>query len=344
MARFEVSAGIVVPVRIITLTDEYKRARPIAMSSLVQLSGLSLSIRNQPPALVKARRTNDPSAIVGFSEGWHPDPLRKYEFLHFTAETTISITDAYLERPERYSEEEKQEILADFAYGMVIEELESLICNVLTATIIALPGSIKSERFVAIVNGKLYPQILPRMTSHFDESVEWAAEHGWPPIRDLPIATTWKWFSELDGLQIGVVPGPVGRAVAALTHLIFEESGVRDAGSDLIWALLGLEAIYGRGSSGIAEQLKEKSEVLLGESKDQKKQFNAAYDFRSRFVHGDLNIPLWHYQWFDDDKIKKFYDKDAESAWFVTSLLLSTIQELVVRGLHDVSFSYKLST
>lgn len=52
----------------------------------------------------------------------------------------------------------------------------------------------------------------------------------------------------------------------------------------------GLEALYCQGNSNLPGQLNVKSTLLLGDRVSFKKDFNKMYDYRSRFVHGDLNF------------------------------------------------------
>lgn len=44
------------------------------------------------------------------------------------------------------------------------------------------------------------------------------------------------------------------------------------------------------------------------------------------------------------DQIVNFHSEDDEATLFMEALLISTLQELVIRKIHDISFSYTIST
>jgi hypothetical protein len=181
----------------------------------------------------------------------------------------------------RRSASEKQRIKQDLIYTWLIEEIEYWIHHLLAATSIALPASIDAENMTALINEGFYAEQLSLDTRYLQDAVEFAIQNSWPPIRDIPISTAWDWFRELPGGQSGFASGPTGRAVAALTHLIFRDSEIRNLGENLVWASLGLEAIYGRGSVGISEQLREKSELLLGKYDGIRKQLTMPITFEA---------------------------------------------------------------
>ena len=107
--------------------------------------------------------------------------------------------------------------------------------------------------------------------------------------------------------------------------------------------MLGLEAIYGRGSIGIGEQLREKSELLFGKCSSNKKRLAAAYNFRSRFLHGDLDIPFRYTDEFEHNEILKFSNAQWDAAFFATVLLISTLQEFVLRDVYELYFPYTVA-
>jgi hypothetical protein len=214
------------------------------------------------------------------------------------------------------------------------------VCHVLTAAAIALPGGMRTDSPMVVING-VGDREIPELDGNIDSAVEMARKEGWPPVRDIDVAKSWEWFSRLPGLESGIVSGAVGRAVAALSHIIYPET--RDLSTSLTWALLGLEAIYGRGSIGIGEQLREKSELLFGKCSSNKKRLAAAYNFRSRFLHGDLDIPFRYTDEFEHDKILKLSNAQWDAALFAEVLLISTLQEFVLRDVYELYFPYTVS-
>lgn len=293
--NYKLSTTVVTPiVKPISIMKERQRTLPLALDQLSQLSQI-LKIPlywAKSPTSVRIDVLYDRKDIKGFPQLWRPLEPQRYVFLRFSVDADLYVDDAEIDfGTQDRSESEKEKMKHDLIYTWVIEEIEYWIHHLLTATSIALPASIHAENMTALINDWVYHELNSVFVRYPQDAIEFAIDKNWPPIRDIPISAAWEWFRELPGIETGVTPGPTGRAVAALTHLIFGDSAISNLGGNLIWAALGLEAIYGRGSVGIAEQLREKSELLLGKYDGMKRQLNNAYNFRSRFLHGDLNLP-----------------------------------------------------
>jgi hypothetical protein len=286
-----------------------------------------------------------PPLIPEFSQIWRPYSHFAHKFVCCKAEADID------EQNSRFNFGTKTCTVAEMnaserdllPFGFA-DDLEVAVCHLLTATTIGLPAAFKTKSSVIIVGGMAVREI-PMLFSDFDTLLQMARKDGWPPIRDIPVSSTWRWFSHLPGLEEGIVRGPIGRAVAALTHIIYPQTVYGDLSTEFVWALLGLEAIYGRGSTGIGEQLQAKSEVLLGasaNSRRNRKRISTAYQFRSRFLHGDIDIPFRYTEDFEHKEILKFGHNQLDAGLFAAALLVSTLQEFVLRNTYEVSFFYNI--
>lgn len=162
----------------------------------------------------------------------------------------------------------------------------------------------------------------------------------WPPLLELPLHTIWTWAHALPGFSDGLVSGRIGRALAAASFLIADERGGSPA--DLAWALLGLEALFATGSQGLKAQILEKTGVLLGRPTQFRKRFDGVYDYRSRFVHGDLDIPLAYCQDYHTAAIEEFGEETHDCRLLATAVLLSALQTLASRGWQSLEFDYSL--
>jgi hypothetical protein len=131
----------------------------------------------------------------------------------------------------------------------------------------------------------------------------------------------------------------VGRALAALTH-VFEERESLNPGPRLLWALLGLEALYCDGKEGLKAQLIRKAQLLLGPFSSHKKSMSKLYDYRSRFVHGGLDLPISYRYRADDEDAGKFLEEAEDAAAFATVTLLASVQELVRRNWQTLDFDF----
>lgn len=170
------------------------------------------------------------------------------------------------------------------------------------------------------------------------EASNLASSRGWPTLRKLNFADVWEWAVRQKGFLVGFGGGPTGRAINAFTHL-FE--GVSDP-IKLFWAMVGLEALYVTGR-GISEQMREKVWLLLGEQKAHKKEITQLYDFRSAFVHGDLDFVGMNCFYLPEGLDTRKHDTElVKSASLAQVILTATIQELVQRNWAGLSFSYRV--
>lgn len=66
------------------------------------------------------------------------------------------------------------------------------------------------------------------------------------------------------------------------------------------------------------------------------------YDFRSRFVHGDIDFPLAYVS--DTIDLDTFNREARDAELLATATLVGTLQQLVVRGLREFEFEYRLTS
>jgi hypothetical protein len=161
----------------------------------------------------------------------------------------------------------------------------------------------------------------------------------WPKLSTLPISDSLIWWNHyLDSID-NVSKNKIGRAINAFSHL-FHEQGGSDDPAKLFWALVGIEAIYVEGNSSLQEQVNKKSQIFLGERQEFKKRFSQMYDYRSRFVHGDLDFE--NKAFIEDNIVDDYLSEFWENRDFAISILLATLQNLIKQNRHDLDFEYKL--
>jgi hypothetical protein len=186
---------------------------------------------------------------------------------------------------------------------------------------IASPGDFAVEG--AIHDGRWIPKFERTSKSDLYPAVYTAREYGWPNVQRLPTVDVHEWITAIPGWREGLGKGQAGKALSALWQIVqsYNFEPIR-----LVWAMVGIEALYSAGRVALQQQILEKSELLLGPRLTNKKRFAAMYDFRSRFVHGDLDMPSP----FSDDA--EYWITMDENADLATAVLLASIQELVCRG------------
>lgn len=241
-----------------------------------------------------------------------------------------SVVHMHLELSDRIAVEGFRERVANL--------LEKLVGDIFLISNIARPGAIFLE------SGVIYINDTPARTINRADNVLIYAKRlsdrlGWPTIRNLTFSEVWNWARETPGFANGIGTGRVGRALGALSYLACRPDWAYSP-ADLMWGMIGLEALYAKGKEGLKAQLMDKSEVLLGPREAYKKRFSGMYDYRSRFVHGDLDLPFVYNRYSDST----FPAEAADCEHLATAMLLASIQELVVRGWYNVEFLYTVSS
>ncbi len=275
-----------------------------AVEDLCSLSGeLSLSSHGTDEAVLQIRALESSSleekrvreylaASTSIRKSAHLSP-RPTMIVEVSLDATVPTDFAKMYDDEgtitRYEGEEARVVYSS-AIG---SDFASYIHRLIVAANIAHVGSIILDKSVMVSENGLEDIIATCSAQSLTEATEYALSIGWPPIKALNILEVWNWISTKKGFMEGFGGGPTGRALNAFTHLLLPAS-IIDEGTELFWSMVGLEALYTKGSSGIQEQVREKSQLLLGAQNSHKKEITRMYDLRSRFVHGDLNFSGAH--------------------------------------------------
>jgi hypothetical protein len=127
----------------------------------------------------------------------------------------------------------------------------------------------------------------PGLVHDFASSVEYSQRTGWPPLIPVPFKTVYAWIvRNLFHLRAGDTP--VSRAFNAYTWL-FGRAG-HDFPFDLVSALIGIEALFATTTSGVADQVRRRTQLLLGSRTSFKKDLDKMYAARSAFLHGSTQF------------------------------------------------------
>lgn len=281
---------------------------------------------------------DDPSRFPEFADRWRrPRSIRDYKFLRLAVSQTLDLAE--LRRESSASGDgaagDDREI-AFYAEANLESALAKAFGDIVVAAHIARPGSLEVDA-VYSVDG--WRRVIPEFRTVLPFAVEEARELQWPTIESLRLRDVWDWLVSIPGLKRGVPELPAGRAVAALSHLISSGSRSRSV-EDLVWALVGLESLYAKGNTGLISQLAEKTEVVLGKRKIDKKRFTRMYDFRSRFVHGDTSFPLAYSPYDAVEEFEKYSEAAYDSSLLAMATLVASLQDLVKRNAYQFTFVY----
>ncbi|WP_162427666.1 HEPN domain-containing protein [Pontibacter pudoricolor] len=220
-------------------------------------------------------------------------------------------------------------IFAEIKADNIISKLSLLISLTYATKVDFLEGVILSNDHSYLGKSEI-------LLSTIDYAYEHALKVGWPKITTLELSKTLAWFKDNSLHTDGCSKNKLHRAINAFSYQ-FSALHEHDT-SILFWTVLGIEALLAEGNTNIMNQIKIKSSIILGQPLDYKKKLDKLYNYRSRFVHGEINFPPK----FSDD-----YDNFEIEYWdylhFATSILISLIRYLISENKVEYRFEYSLS-
>jgi hypothetical protein len=198
---------------------------------------------------------------------------------------------------------------------------------------IACPGSLAFERGIVVQDGQPVLSTSKMSADSLREASNLATSIGWPTLQQLDLVKAWGWAIKQDGFLNGFANDALSRSLNAFTRLL--DASIKYDPVALLWALVGIEALYTKGEESLTAQAREKIEAFLGPQTSHKKKFRQMYNFRSRFVHGDLDFPGRSSVGTAD-----YLSDVSDAISLAVAILTATIQELVRRDWKGLSFSY----
>jgi len=308
---------------LIRQTDKEKQLLELALNQLLGLSGqLSFNFWNMgnlSPEFEVVPWNHVPKAITC------QIPCKRKRML----KVSVKLDCSRVYFPEFDTNEDK-EILYATNNGLVASFLTDNMYDLYTASNIALPGAIGGlYGFHYYQKGNAY------QSRCYDESsiwltAQWLDAVEWPLFRSLTIAEAWSWLMNLKGYYGGLSTNNVERAVCAFSHLS------TDFPLDLFWAVMGLEALYDTKAAGVMHQVRERAQILLGKFPNHVNGlFNEMYRYRSKLIHGDLDISPGRADLFCEDESMNAYKKSLYTA---IGVLTASLQELVIRKWSTLEF------
>ncbi len=216
---------------------------------------------------------------------------------------------------------------------VVVGELSDYAFLFSLAANIAKPGAFQLSGRYLIQDRSLIEKTGGTL-NNFQEAMNVSSKYSWPPIMELRVLDVWDWLVTVPGFLQGEAKTNLGRALGAVSYLLSDDYK-RANDLALVWALIGLESLYGKGNVGLKMQLLEKTEAFLGERTSFKKMFGNMYDFRSRLVHGDKNF---HYKGYDGILEEEYSEKLYESENIAIATLISTLQKMCVQKKQELDF------
>ncbi len=260
-------------------------------------------------------------------------------------ETSVDFCIDSLTEQEARDVFKEHELTEEDIFSLLVTSASSSMINrlkdIALSANLARPCGLYYDAPLVFLDNEFVDRSSSGLASSFSEALRAAEEYQWPPIKSLTISQCWDWLQGIPGFEERRSQSRLGRAVAALTYLL------KDRFSDdnelaLVWAMLGLEALYGRSNSGLKSQILEKSASFLGPRTGHKKIFSWMYDYRSRFLHGDLDIIYSHNDFDATKEYEMFTEELGRCESVATAILISTLQKMCLEGRYTLDFGYKL--
>ena len=308
--------------------------------TLAELAGLADGLKPFDKffgeASIGLRIVREPQSEPMLRELWSvPNKFREYSFLFVEIDGLAKAEHTYkdIADTENLSSEggenlSRQSALDDFLFEANL---------IFLAANIARPGSVSADAGYSFIDGLQIGTTEPFFAEDFYSAVTAAKEFNWPKLLDLNFHQAWIWLPQSGAITDGMGVGRAGRAIAALSH-VTTSSQNRTSSIDLFWILLGLEALYCKGTNHLQKQLLEKTEIILGPRGTEKRGFQDIYDFRSRLIHGDKDIPLRFTEFDAVEKYEQFHDSLYKNEDLAFATLVATLQRMAANNLKQLKF------
>ncbi|MBV8253960.1 MAG: hypothetical protein JO154_15260 [Chitinophaga sp.] len=222
---------------------------------------------------------------------------------------------------------------------MIVDEFKHQIFYLLVLGNLARPGGIKTREGVIYLNKEIFGSI-PGLYSVHRESLDNIFQLKWPVYKTFDLIQVWNWMQINNFSFRSHSKTKVARALNAFTYLF--KYSPENLVFDLFWSLIGIEALYCTSKEGISEQIYEKVQLVLGPVSESKKKIKGMYNFRSRLIHGDIDIPPNNFPYDDDPDDEKFQDELFNATILAVAILTTTLQEIILKNETDLKFKYVL--
>lgn len=194
-----------------------------------------------------------------------------------------------------------------------------------------------------VLNGEpeVTTDIFPMMCSSIDIALQIGEKYQWPKVSYLPVNIAKEVLHDNWPAFENISKNRLQRALNAFSYF-FHDNLLDNSHIDLFYSLIGLEALYVSGKENIQKQVDLKSQLLLGPRTVFKKKFSELYDFRSRYIHGDLNFTnkFCVGDHIDDAYVHKENSFDHSSLGIL--ILLSSIQKHLELKKSEIEFEFRI--
>jgi hypothetical protein len=222
----------------------------------------------------------------------------------------------------------------------VILYLEKIINEIFIVANLCILGSINFRNSLVFFNNKCTDIKLERMDVWpLQRAFQLIDKIKWPENTNINFSIGWEWLQSHHYINV-FIKNKTSRALNAFSRIFTFYQREKDEAIYLLWALIGIEALYVEGKASIMEQVRGKIFTLFGEQKSYKKLIGDMYNFRSRFVHGDIDFPGFGFMYDAMDDYIKYTEEQEETVNIAIAILASTLQYIIKKDWSGIEFSY----
>lgn len=220
---------------------------------------------------------------------------------------------------------------------LIFSIFKKRIIDLITAANLTHFGSMPLFRGIIIQDGDRTERLDEIKAYILYHAMKFVEEIRYPVLHRLNFLSVWNWIIKREDFLTGFSNGSTGRALCCFSMLLNSEHP-----NLLFRSIMGIESLYAKGNGNLQEQVREKSQELLGKQESYKKLYTNMYNFRSRYIHGDLDFPVSENLDYTDKTTK--YNKELEQATnYAIALLGATLQELIIRDWNGLEFKYDVT-
>lgn len=305
-----------------TIAEEFERLSSIAFVTFDgrKLAPLTIAYLTQDEAII--------ARLFGREE-----IRRTRHFLKFTALLKISSKKEW---------EENENHFLNFEYYV-----NSYIRLLLIYLNLAKPGAFHVHGGYSVIVEKI--DVSKRRVDSFDpllsilpESLHFQVELQWPPIKSYDLCDFYNWLTNHWQSFETRANNRLQRALNAFSYL-FHDTLVHESDGDIFYSILGIEALFVVGKDGIQKQVDEKTQLLFGRRQQFQKRFSQMYDFRSRYVHGQLDLTnKFHVDDNNEESVDSHLRPLYENCCFAILILVASIQKHFELNKEHIDFELTL--
>lgn len=180
--------------------------------------------------------------------------------------------------------------------------------------------------------------------SIFESATEFQKDFGWQILQNIPILKVLQWIQRIGVSESHFASSTTERAIYGMLYVCNQPNF---SPSEVVWLAQALEALFDTPQAGISQILRDRIFLVLGEPKENlkkiKKAINAFYDYRSRYVHGEISIPNPMSMRLSDSSLDQFQEELMKHIDLAMLLITATLQRLILLDGNTFEFSEAVS-